>query len=123
MLSGNSVDAVSAGSVVGDHHFALCQPVCVGIILVLEFYGEIEVLLCPIVDGDVVIQQLATPLKLCLQTGDRPFHFFNRLLVDVLRAHAGLIMCRRKANKIYFGALIISLTISLICFIKQPVLA
>jgi hypothetical protein len=89
VLSGNSVDAVSAGSVVGDHHFALCQSVGIVIVFVFEFYGEVEVLLCPIVNGDVVIQQLTTPLKLCLQTGDRPLHFLNRLLVDVLRAHVG----------------------------------
>lgn len=115
MLSGYSIDAVSAGSVVWDHHFALCQFVGVGFVLVLELDGEVEVLLCPIVYGDVVVQQLPTSLELCLQTSDRPLHFLNRLLVDVLGGHLRLNIGRRKANKIYFGTLVISLTISLIC--------
>ena len=69
MLSWDSIDSMSAGCLIGYHDFALGKAICIGLILVLEFDGEIEVLLCSVIDGDVLVQQLPTPLELCLQSG------------------------------------------------------
>lgn len=55
MLSGYGVNSMSAGGMMRDHNFTLGKSIGIVFIFVFEFNGKIEVLLCPIIDRDVVV--------------------------------------------------------------------
>ena len=78
---GTGVNSMPAGGLMRYHNFTLALTDRTILPLLWNFDSKIKILLCPIVNSDIMRQQLLASLQLVLKSENRLLHLLYRLLV------------------------------------------